>query len=47
MVLHSMEKTKIKSLSGTLIYSLEPINTVVNNGLAMAAYFGDGQLKAA
>src|ERR1044072_3636553 len=39
------EKTKIKTPSGTL--STEKAISVVNNGLAMAAYFGDGQLKAA
>ena len=38
-------KTKIKSPSGTL--STAEAISVVNNGLAMAAYFGDGQLKAA
>jgi MoxR-like ATPase len=38
-------KTKIKTPSGTL--STAEAISVVNNGLAMAAYFGDGQLKAA
>jgi MoxR-like ATPase len=38
-------KTKIKSPSGTL--STAEAISVVNNGLAMAGYFGDGQLKAA
>jgi len=38
-------KTKIKIPSGTL--STAEAISVVNNGLAMAAYFGDGQLKAA
>ncbi|QHS61682.1 ATP-binding protein [Chitinophaga agri] len=38
-------KTKIKAPSGTL--STAEAISVVNNGLAMAAYFGDGQLKAA
>ncbi|MDI9365298.1 MAG: AAA family ATPase [Flavobacterium sp.] len=38
-------KTKIKSPTGTL--STAEAISVVNNGLAMAAYFGDGQLKAA
>ena len=38
-------KTKIKMPSGTL--STAEAISVVNNGLAMAAYFGDGQLKAA
>lgn len=38
-------KTKIKSPSGTL--STAEAISVVNNGLAMAAYFGDGSLKAA
>ncbi len=38
-------KTKIKMPSGTL--STAEVISVVNNGLAMAAYFGDGQLKAA
>lgn len=37
-------KTKIKSPSGTL--STAEAISVVNNGMAMAAYFGDGQLKA-
>lgn len=37
-------KTKIKVPSGTL--STAEAISVVNNGLAMAAYFGDGQLKA-
>ena len=37
-------KTKIKIPSGTL--STAEAISVVNNGLAMAAYFGDGQLKA-
>lgn len=37
-------KTKIKMPSGTL--STAEAISVVNNGLAMAAYFGDGQLKA-
>ena len=38
-------KTKIKIPSGTL--STAEAISVVNNGLAMAAYFGDGSLKAA
>jgi|SRR6185312_5153934 len=38
-------KTKLKIPSGTL--STAEAISVVNNGLAMAAYFGDGQLKAA
>jgi len=38
-------KTKIKSPSGTL--STAEAISVMNNGLAMAGYFGDGQLKAA
>ncbi|WP_153800054.1 ATP-binding protein [Foetidibacter luteolus] len=38
-------KTKIKIPSGTL--STAEAISVVNNGLAMAGYFGDGQLKAA
>ncbi|WP_205511647.1 ATP-binding protein [Longitalea arenae] len=38
-------KTRIKIPSGTL--STAEAISVVNNGLAMAAYFGDGQLKAA
>jgi MoxR-like ATPase len=37
-------KTKLKVPSGTL--STAEAISVVNNGLAMAAYFGDGQLKA-
>jgi len=37
-------KTKIKSPSGTL--STAEAISVVNNGLAMAGYFGDGTLKA-
>jgi MoxR-like ATPase len=37
-------KTKIKMPSGTL--STAEAISVVNNGLAMAAYFGDGKLKA-
>lgn len=37
-------KTKIKIPSGTL--STAEAISVVNNGLSMAAYFGDGQLKA-
>jgi MoxR-like ATPase len=37
-------KAKIKSPSGTL--STAEAISVVNNGLAMAAYFGDGELKA-
>ncbi|MEP7377314.1 MAG: AAA family ATPase [Chitinophagaceae bacterium] len=37
-------KTKIKIPSGTL--STAEAISVVNSGLAMAAYFGDGQLKA-
>lgn len=37
-------KTKVKIPSGTL--STAEAISVVNNGLAMAAYFGDGQLKA-
>ncbi|NIG54943.1 AAA family ATPase [Chitinophaga sp. Cy-1792] len=38
-------KTKVKSPTGTL--STAEAISVVNNGLALAAYFGDGQLKAA
>ena len=38
-------KTKVKVPTGTL--STAEAISVVNNGLAMAAYFGDGQLKAA
>ncbi|PZR26369.1 MAG: ATPase [Citrobacter freundii] len=38
-------KTKIKTPTGTL--STAEAISVVNNGLAMAAYFGDGRLKAA
>lgn len=38
-------KTKLKTPSGTL--STAEAISVVNNGLAIAAYFGDGQLKAA
>jgi len=38
-------KTKIKIPSGTL--STAEAISVVNNGLAMAGYFGDGNLKAA
>jgi MoxR-like ATPase len=38
-------KTKIKMPSGTL--STAEAISVVNNGLAMAAYFGDGRLAAA
>ncbi len=38
-------KSKIKSPSGTL--STAEAISVVNSGLAMAAYFGDGELKAA
>lgn len=37
-------KTKIKVPSGTL--STAEAISVINNGLAMAAYFGDGQLNA-
>ena len=37
-------KTKLKIPSGSL--STDEAISVVNNGLAMAAYFGDGQLKA-
>jgi MoxR-like ATPase len=37
-------KTKLKSPSGSL--STAEAISVVNNGLAMAAYFGDGKLKA-
>jgi MoxR-like ATPase len=37
-------KTKVKMPSGTL--STAEAISVVNNGLAMAAYFGDGQLNA-
>lgn len=37
-------KTKIKMPSGTL--STAEAISVVNNGLAMAAYFGDGQMNA-
>lgn len=37
-------KTKLKVPSGTL--STAEAISVMNNGLAMAAYFGDGQLKA-
>lgn len=38
-------KTKIKVPSGTL--STAEAISVVNNGMAMAAYFGDGSMKAA
>ncbi|HTI93385.1 MAG TPA: AAA family ATPase [Puia sp.] len=38
-------KTKLKSPGGTL--STAEAISVVNNGMAMAGYFGDGQLKAA
>ena len=38
-------KSKLKIPTGTL--STAEAISVVNNGLAMAAYFGDGQLKAA
>ncbi|MGH9830598.1 MAG: AAA family ATPase, partial [Blastocatellia bacterium] len=38
-------KTKIKSPSGTL--STAEAISVVNNGLALAAHFGDGRLRAA
>ena len=38
-------KTKLKSPSGTL--STAEAISVVNNGLALAAHFGDGQLSAA
>lgn len=38
-------KTKIKSPSGTL--STAEAISVVNNGLSMAAYFGDGRITAA
>jgi MoxR-like ATPase len=38
-------KTKLKIPSGTL--STAEAISVVNNGLAMAAYFGDGELKSA
>lgn len=38
------KKTKLKVPSGTL--STAEAISVVNNGLAMAGYFGDGQLKA-
>jgi MoxR-like ATPase len=38
-------KSKLKVPSGTL--STAEAISVVNNGLAMAAYFGDGELKAA
>lgn len=37
-------KTKIKTPSGSL--STAEAISVVNNGLAMAAYFGDGQMRA-
>src|SRR5436305_1677592 len=37
-------KTKLKSPSGTL--STAEAISVVNNGLAMAGYYGDGQLRA-
>jgi hypothetical protein len=37
-------KTKLKVPSGSL--STAEAISVVNSGLAMAAYFGDGQLKA-
>ena len=40
----SDEKTKIKSPSGTL--STAEAISVLNNGLAMAGYYGDGQLRA-
>ncbi len=38
-------KTKVKSPSGTL--STAEAISVINSGLAMAAYYGDGQLNAA
>ena len=38
-------KTKIKSPSGTL--SVAEAISVLNNGMALAAHFGDGQLRAA
>ncbi len=38
-------KTKLKSPSGTL--STAEAISVINNGLAMAGYYGDGQLRAA
>ncbi len=38
-------KTKVKSPSGTL--STAEAISVINNGLAMAGYYGDGTLKAA
>ena len=38
-------KTKLKSPSGTL--STAEVISVVNSGLALAAHFGDGQLRAA
>jgi MoxR-like ATPase len=37
-------KTKLKTPSGTL--STAEAISVINNGLAMAAYYGDGQLRA-
>ncbi len=37
-------KTKVKTPSGTL--STAEAISVMNNGLSMAAYFGDGQMKA-
>src|SRR5215469_934263 len=37
-------KTKLKSPSGTL--STAEVISVIGNGLAMAGYYGDGQLKA-
>ena len=37
-------KTKLKNPSGTL--STAEAISVVNSGLALAAYFGDGSLKA-
>jgi len=38
-------KTKVKSPSGTL--STAEANSIVNSGLALAAHFGDGRLRAA
>jgi hypothetical protein len=38
-------KTKVKSPSGTL--STAEAISVMTNGLAMAAYYGDGELRAA
>jgi hypothetical protein len=40
-----MAKTKLKTPSGTL--STAEAISVMNSGLSMAGYFGDGQMKAA